>query len=292
MRHSEKGLALVVLFVLTGAVSAQQPAPRFDVASIRLDPVQNRGGWQSGFGFTPSVVQVLPGGRVESVGHTLRSLLAWAYDINAAPHEVVGKQDLLETEFNISARAAADSLTSAEARAMLRTLLEERFRLRGRLQPRDVDGYLLMPARADGRPGPGLRAFTGDCASRAGNTGVRIDSPEYEQRHRCGFSGTNGRYRAVGLSMGALARHLAFIMRAPVSDHTGWTDWFTFDILADHNDMPIVLFQRAVTGGTRSPIDAPPMLEVFRNELGLKLVTERTTINDLVVERVEPLIED
>ena len=34
------------------------------------------------------------------------------------------------------------------------------------------------------------------------------------------------------------------------------------------------------------------MLEVFRRELGLTLVKERTTLNDFVVERVQPLIEN
>ena len=46
---------------------------------------------------------------------------------------------------------------------MLRTLLEERFRLRWQLQPRDIDGYPLMRAREDGRTGPALRPFTDDC---------------------------------------------------------------------------------------------------------------------------------
>ena len=274
-------------------LAGQSPAPaRFEVASVRPDPVQNRGGWQSGLGFTPSVVQILPGGRVESVGHTRRTLIAWAYEIKAAPQEVVGKLELLETEFNISARAAADSRTSAEARSMLRTLLEERFRLRGRLQPRAVDGYVLRPAREDGRPGPGLRAFTADCASRAENTGGRFNSLDFEQQSRCGWSAIVERHRAVGVSMTYVAQHLGFLMRAPVVDRTGWPGLFTFDIRADTNDMPMTLELKARTGGSTQPMNAPLLLDVFRSDLGLAVVKERTTINDFIVERVEPLIEN
>ena len=147
------------------------------------------------------MVQVLPGARIESIGRMLWHLIGWAYEINTSPQRAVGDQEILETEFNIVAKAAAESLTVQEARAMLRTLLEDRFQLRWRLQPREVDGYLMMPSRDDGLPARGLRAFTGDCEARAGNPTVRFDNPEYERQRRCGWSGINGRYRAVGLSM-------------------------------------------------------------------------------------------
>ena len=90
-------------------------------------------------------VRVLPSGRVESYGHTLRNLIAVAYDVNLLYQKIEGKQELLETEFVVEAKAAAPSLTPAEAKALVRTLLEERVQRRWWLQPRDVDGYLLMP---------------------------------------------------------------------------------------------------------------------------------------------------
>ena len=61
---------------------------------------------------------------------------------------------------------------------------------------------------------------------------------------------------------------------------------------ADVSDMPITVLQRATLGGRGSTLDAPPMLDVFRSELGVRVVKERTTINDFIVERVEPLIEN
>jgi hypothetical protein len=54
----------------------------------------------------------------------------------------------------------------------------------------------------------------------------------------------------------------------------------------------MILQMRAITGGRPAGTDAPPMVEVLRTELGLKLVKERTTVTDLVVERVGPLIEN
>ena len=287
-------LAALVLFAPTTLLTAQSPAPpAFEVASVKLDPKQGRGAARPFADFSLPIVRVLPGGRVESHGHMLRNLIAWAYDVNTLYQKIEGKREILETELIISAKAAAPSLTSAEAKAMVRTLLEERFQLRWRLQPRDVDGYLLMPAREDGRPGPGLRPFTGDCDARATNAAVRFESPEYEQKARCNWTGMNGRQRGVGVSLMAIAERLTFYMATPVSDRTGWPGLFTFDVLADTAGMPFQAVLRPAIGlGAPTPVDAPQLLDVFRSEFGLKLVKDRTKVDDFIVERVEPLIEN
>ncbi len=284
-----------VRFALAPA-SAQSPAPlRFEVASIKPDPKQDRGGPQKLGEFSMPVVRILPGGRVESYGHMLRNLIAFAYEFNTIHQRIEGKQDILEMEFNISAKAAGESLTPAEARAMVRTLLEERFQLRARLQPREMDSYLMVPAREDSRPGAALRPFTGDCEARLKNPSVPFDSPDFEAQRRCGWSAINQRQRAIGQSMAAIAERLTTLMAAPVTDRTGWTGLFTFDVVGDTSNMPyqdVIRQQAPGFLGTPKPSELPQLLDVFRSELGLRLVKERTTINDLVVERVEPLIEN
>jgi hypothetical protein len=42
----------------------------------------------------------------------------------------------------------------------------------------------------------------------------------------------------------------------------------------------------------QSPSDSPRLLDVLQRELGLKLVGDRATTNDFIVEQVEPLIEN
>ena len=289
-------LAAAVLSVASVLLSAQSSTqPAFEVASIRRGQKLEGPRPLNELLRVIVPVRVLPGGRVESSGHTLRTLIAAAYNVNTVYQKVEGKQDVLDMAFEISAKAAASSLTSAEAKAMMRTLLEARFGLRWRLQPREADGYLLTPAREDGQPGSGLRAFTDDCAARANNGFIPFDSPEYEAKRRCGWTAIDARQRAVGVSMPTLAERLTSLMAAPVSDRTGWTGLFTFDVIADTRDMPIEAVRAQARGlrlGAPLPIDAPYLLEVFRRELGLKLVKERTTIDDFIVERVEPLIEN
>lgn len=286
-------LAALLLFSAS-LISAQSPAPaRFEIASVKLSPTQLRGGPRPMSEITLSVFRLLPGGRVESYGHTLRNLIAWAYDVNSLYQKIEGKQEVLEAEFIISAKAAADSITGVEAKAMVRTLLEERFQLRWKLQSRAVDGYLLMPARDDGQPGSGLRPFTGDCETRKNNTSVRFDSADYERQARCGWTGINSRQLAVGQSMTAIAERLTLEMTTPVSDRTGWPGLFSFDVVASTADMPLAArLPSALVAASPRSTDAPQLLDVFRRELGLKLVKSPTTINDFIIERVEPLIED
>lgn len=294
MRNATLGVFVFVSCAV--GLIAQSPAPaRFEVASVKPDPKQDRGGPQKLGELSLPMVRILPGGRVESYGHTLRNLIAYAYDINTIHQRIEGEQDVLEMEFNTSAKAAAESLTPAEAKVMVRSLLEERFQLRTRLQPRDVDGYVMVPARDDRRPGTALRPFTGDCEARAQNGSVPFDSPDYEARRRCGWTGINGRQRAIGVSMAAIAERLTLFMATPVSDRTGWPGLFTFDVVADTGNMlyRALLNQRVSSPvGTPLPRDEPQLLDVLRSELGLRLVKERTTINDLVIERVEQLIEN
>ena len=38
--------------------------------------------------------------------------------------------------------------------------------------------------------------------------------------------------------------------------------------------------------------DLPPLLDAMRRELGVKLEKERASVNDFIIERVEPLIEN
>ena len=64
MSRTTACVVLIVAGAFTVAASAWQAPTRFEVASVKPDPKQDRGGWQSFGEFTLTVVQVLPGGRV------------------------------------------------------------------------------------------------------------------------------------------------------------------------------------------------------------------------------------
>jgi uncharacterized protein (TIGR03435 family) len=90
-----------------------------------------------------------------------------------------------------------------------------------------------------------------------------------------------------------IAVRLTTFMATPVSDRTGWPGLFNFDIIAGTEGMPYrALFATTSSLGAPLQTDAPQLLEVLHRELGVKLVEDRATITDFIVERVEPLIEN
>jgi uncharacterized protein (TIGR03435 family) len=283
--------SFIAFGVTTLSVLSRQ---QFEVASVKVASEQSRGRPRTLEEVSIPIVRVLPGGRIESYGHTLRNLIAWAYDVNTLFQRIDGKEEVLETEFVISAKAPTPSLTPAEAKAMVRALLAERFQLQLGQQPREMDGYLMVPSREGARPGPGLRSFTGDCEARANNPTARFDNRDYEEKARCGWTGMMGRQRGVGVSLASIADRLTGLMAAPVAEGTGWVGLFTFDLTAATDAMPSVDILRRLSGrgGPLPSTDEPQLLEVFRTELGLKLVKNRTTVTDFIVERAEALSEN
>ena len=138
------------------------PRQSFEVASVKPNKS----------GETTSFLQSRPGGNFAVGDMTLRGLIMFAYGIQG--FQLVGAPDwwAATERFDIAAKAAADvpptpiGKTSPEA-LMLRSLLEDRFRLSAHRETRDLPIYALVLARADGRPGPRLRPTTSDyCKKR------------------------------------------------------------------------------------------------------------------------------
>ncbi len=68
-------ISFLLLAVSASSLSGQSPrAQTFEVASIKLDPNQNTARSMEEVTLPP--VRVLPGGRVESYGYSLRNLIA------------------------------------------------------------------------------------------------------------------------------------------------------------------------------------------------------------------------
>jgi uncharacterized protein (TIGR03435 family) len=129
------GLA-AVLVVSAGAQAA------FDVASIRLNTS----------GDTSSGTHDLPGGRVSITNLPLRNMIRTAYGANDL--EVVGGPDWVDGDrWDVLAAAAPGSPADAPWREMLKTLLQERFKLRAHFERRERPIYRLVFARADKRLG-------------------------------------------------------------------------------------------------------------------------------------------
>ena len=96
---------------------------------------------------------------------TLRTLVMYAFDILPRRHdpEPIGGPAWIDKLAYQLVLKFSDVPSIPQAQAAIRTLIEERFKLRWHKEARELPVYALVVARADGRLGPGLQPSKVDC---------------------------------------------------------------------------------------------------------------------------------
>ena len=291
-------LALVGLGVCAYLTQAPQllaqsptadPGPiTFEVASVKQNKLT--GG--------PQNIQLLPSGRLTVTGIPLRQLIqiAYASDAIQTPGQIVGGPGWLGSDrFDIVAKAEGDLGADAQGRptrliAMLRALLEERFKVKVHTEMRETPTYALVLSNKDGKLGPAVHESKVDCYS-ATNRPPQGQPPD--PARFCAIRGGNGNVTAVGVTMEQAARSFANypVVSRPVKDRTGLTaryDWhieFTPAFVNGPNpDSPPVANPAADSG--------PNLFTAMQEQMGVKLQGEKAQVEYLVIDHVEPPSED
>ena len=252
-----------VLCALTVPGAAQQPpAPlRFEVASVKPN---EKGG---AYSFTN-----VPGGAFRA-SLPLEWLIGIAYDIQ--PFErIVGEPSWARTQwFDIDAKPAQE-VTNEDRKAMLRTLLEDRFGLVWRKDPTAKDTvWALVMVREDKRLGPGIRVA--ECEKVAG----AIRPPSERQLRAgqpvpCGMASADRVYAAGGQTIRVLASTLQLALGEEIIDRTGLAGSFDFYL--------------TLPRASQSAADAgePSIFTAIQEQLGMKLQREEVLRDAFVVVRV------
>jgi len=251
----------------------------FDVASIRRTAPDVR----------ITEFQMRQGGRLFVLGMTLRDLIRRAYGPEGIVRndQVVGGPGWADTDrFDIDAGSDVpipDDARTPRMLAMLRSLLDDRFRLKVHLEARETDVFSLMPSNRNGALGRSIRASTIDCqVTVPGTVGVRPDSPRW-----CGFSTNPGRIVGKGQTMSDLALMLWGFppVGRPVRDMTGMSGRFDFEI---------EFTPRFIAGETRGTLVPNPQADAgvtiftaVQEQLGLKLQTDKAPVPYAVIDRAE-----
>jgi uncharacterized protein (TIGR03435 family) len=244
---------VVVLCSVTVSLAAQQPAdPKFEVASIRQN-VSGAGsnGWN------------IRGETLTATNVWLVDLMPVAYEITAL--QIVGGPDWVRSDrFDIVAKMTADA-TRDQMAVMLRTLLEDRFKLRVRNEKREMAIFELALANKDGRVGPNLH----DCSNlddKEANSNRRFTNPP---GGNVAAGGCGPMSRVAGLAAGQV--------QGIVHDKTGLSGNWRYNVFFGP-DLP-------------DPNSANPTLPSFvtalREQLGLKLERARGVVDVLVIDSVE-----
>ena len=283
-----KGFVLVVLCCLmVASVAAQQPAPAFEIASIKrnIDPKP----------MTSGTLQNTPKGEIRLVWIPASLLVLRAYPVDVAGAEVIGLPSWATSErYDVTVRGNPEA-TPEEVRQMWRTLLADRMKLAAHYEPREVRGYNLVVARSDGRLGPQLKPSTLDCpapdpakpapqppqaAMDALKRGAVITADTERllmSQCRALMAAGNTTY-AGAATMQQLANALRFGgIREPIEDRTGLEGLYSFKLTFAR---PTLTLQPTVD-------DAPSIFVALQEQLGLKL--EPTTVHSqaVVVEQIE-----
>jgi uncharacterized protein (TIGR03435 family) len=278
MRAFVVGFSILAAIEVSQGQSTQSSSPSFEVASVKRNHSD-----------AVDVIDVLPSGVFTATNATLRQLVPIAYGIplwNADVRIVGGPGWMASERFDVLAKGSGPA-TPQEMILMLRGLLADRFRLQVHNENREVPVYALIMARADGRLGSQLKPSTTDCEA------LRAQGPlpfQPGQRIPCGARRIPGSLSGGGLTIGALANHLAGFVNRPVLDRTDLKGRFDFDLvwMPDQPARP----SDADAAGPRGDPNLPSIYTAVHEQWGLKLDAQRGPVDVLVIDSVERPTED
>jgi uncharacterized protein (TIGR03435 family) len=255
-----------------GVSAAQSSRPRFEVASIR----PNRSLSPARAGFRPNAF--------EAVNATARQLIILAYgsDPQNVVDEIIGGPAWLDSErFDVSARGSiADGAGNmAQGRAMLQSLLEDRFNIRVHRERQERPVYKLVIAPGD-RPASGLKRAPLDCGTRADTRPAGTPGLAY-----CGIDRAPGRSTGRSMPMRLLADTLSSRVGRKVIDETGLAGEWDWDL--EWSPAPSEPVAPGEITAAPAPSDGPSIFAAVQEQLGLRLESDRALLDMLIVDAVE-----
>ncbi len=225
----------------------QAPAPAFEAATVKMGGPEVNG-----------LININTGrilnGVVTLANATLADCLKFAYSLTT-DDQIAGPSWIKEkmVRFEVTAKAAPET-PDYQLLLMLRTLLQERFRIIMHTEQREMAHYELVI----GKNGPKLKESTVGPAEATG--AARLDG-----------------IRSNRMQMNRLAALLSRMTRMPVLDKTGLTGFYQLDLRYANEVSP-------------SPDENPAGPSVFtavQEQLGLKLESKKGPVDVLVVDHAE-----
>ena len=222
-----------------GLLGAFLSAQSFDVASVKPNTS----------GDSSSGASRLPGGRISITNNTVKDLIRNAYDVK--PYQIAGGPGWMGSErYDVAAQAGGNASPDA-LRAMLKTLLADRFKLKLHREIRILPAYALVVAK----DGPKLK--------KAGDGGSSLS-----------VFRSRGQLSAKNASMAQLATSLSGLLDRPVLDMSRLTGAFDFDLQYEPFD--------AQPAGDSS---RPSIFTGIEEQLGLKLDAHMSSVEVLVIDQ-------
>jgi len=240
---------IVLLAAGAGFAQRQDVRPAYEAASVKPNTAGSNGSSSNG-----------SKGQIVFANQTLKRLVERAYGVK--PFQVATPRWMEEIRFDIAAKYPPDTKND-DRPLMLRTLLEDRFKLAVHRESKDMPGYALVVAKSGFKLKPVEPGGSGD--SRV-----------------VGYDSSNGgrvqTLTAKKTSMALLADLLARDLGVMVIDRTAIEGVYDFELrftLDDQNS----------SGSDADP--APSLFAALQETLGLRLLSQKVPVEIIVVDHAE-----
>jgi uncharacterized protein (TIGR03435 family) len=236
----------VCLLLAAGAVFAQTDGhPAFEAAFVKANTTGSGSSSTNG-----------TKGQVVMVNQPLKRLVERAY--NVRPFQVTGPEWMENVRFDITAKYP-ENTRSSDRPAMLRTLLEDRFKLATHMETKEMPGYTLVVAKS------GLKVTPVDSSAGSGTSS--------------NDSNNVATLKVTSIQMAELADYLARRLDAAVVDRTGATGAYTFELHWSLDDP-------SAGAAARGAAEFAALQEAI-GTVGLHLQATKVPVEIVVVDHIE-----
>lgn len=213
--------------------------------------------------------------RFSSENASLQFLVQWAWSVRE--FQIVGGPKWFSSDrFDIQAVAEGDA-TFEQSRLMLRTLLEDRFRLKVHREKREQPVYILTQSKNGAKIQP---LPPGGCVELDAITKPPAEGETPPKL--CGSAGWGpSEVKGTGLTMANLATYLSDALERPVIDQTGLAGFYDIELIWTPDDS---VAAAADLG--------PSIFTAIQEQLGLRLDASRTPAEVLVIDSAQPPTEN
>lgn len=232
----------LILFTALAAFAQPQERPSFEVASVRL-------------GQPGRPAMITEPGSLTFRNQRLITCIAWAYDV--AEYQISGPNWMNDISVDVVAKASTPA-KETELRAMLQTLLADRFKLALHRETKELNALILTVGKGGSKLEPT----------------ETVGSPSFQT----GKMNLTGK----GATVAEMTQFLSRELHIPFVDQTGLTGHYNYFL-----DIAAYVTEEMQKSPGPPPEANSIVAQAMQAQLGLKLEAKKAPVEMLVIDRVE-----